>query len=97
MENEKQLLHNLQPSFSSVAFVNANPLMEISNDIQELGKIAPIDNESFQIMPLQQIQLENNASLAEERQGNEMQVIEILRDLQHKIQYVIYFLIKLSY
>lgn len=92
MENEKQLLHNVQPSFSNVAFVNKDPLLEESSQIQELGNTAPINNEPFQ---MQQIQLENNAPLAERREGNEMQVIEILRDLQHTMQYVIYFLIKL--
>lgn len=79
LENEKQLLHNLQPSFSNVAFVNANPLLDESSQIQELGNTAPINNELFQIM--QQIQLENNAPLVERREGNKMQVIEIHRDL----------------
>lgn len=84
------IYHNLpchqQPS-SNVAFVNANPSVEESNHIQELGNTVP-----FQTIPPHKIQLENNAPLA--REGNEMQqVIEVLRDLQHKMQYVVYFLI----
>nr|XP_012230754.1 PREDICTED: uncharacterized protein LOC105677028 [Linepithema humile] len=85
LENEMQLLHNLQPCCQPVSNVeNANSLVQESYHIQELGNTVSIEPLQ-KVIPSHQIQLENNAPIAREK--NEIsQVIEILRDLQHKMQ-----------
>lgn len=98
LEKDMQLLHNSQPrhqqpvsgTSGTVEFANVNPSLEQSNHIQKIGNTVAIV--PLQITPPNEIYVENNTPLA--TAGNEMQqIIEVLHDLQRKMQYVIYFFI----